>query len=346
MTRVLVVDDSATMRRIMQVIFTGTPGFEVHVAKSGEEALDMIPQIRPDVVTLDIILTGMDGLAVLEQIMSRHPLPVVMVSGLTSEGARSSLEAISMGAFDIIPKPMAALTGDFEPFRSEVINRVTLAANAGNSTSQRQVRATPSMPSSQSEPYVPAYFPIVLIGSSTGGPPALEKVLTKLSSDFPAAVVIAQHMPAEFTSALAERLNRTISISVTEVSAPVRIRPGHVYIAKGDSDLVFERNGDKILVKSVDSDVVYRWHPSVERMVKSASDALDARRMIGVMLTGMGDDGAKPMAELKRRGGETIAESQDSAVVWGMPGALVKANGAGRVLPANEIAGALWGLTR
>lgn len=346
MTRVLVVDDSATMRRVMQVIFNSTPGFEVHVAKSGEEALEMIPRIRPDVVTLDIILTGMDGLVVLEEIMSRHPLPVVMVSGLTSEGTKTSLDALSIGAVDIIAKPMTALTGDLEPFRSDVINRVTVAAQAGSTMAQPSPASATFGHASVAEPYVPAYFPIVLVGSSTGGPPALEKVLSKLSGDFPAAVVIAQHMPAEFTSALAERLNRAMSISVAEVTSPVMLRPGHVYIAKGDADLVFERSGDRVLVKSVESDGAQRWHPSVERMVQSAGDIIDVGRLIGVMLTGMGDDGAKPLAELQRRGARTIAESQESAVVWGMPGALVKAGGAGKVLPADEIGGALWALTR
>lgn len=345
--RVLVVDDSATMRRIVQTVLESAGDIEAHFARSGEEAISMLPQVAPDVITLDIILTGMDGLECLERVMKVRPCPVVMVSSLTSEGATNTSTALSMGAVDFIQKPQGPLGPDLEPFRSLLIRKVRDAAQACvtrplpampriGSLSDRTPNSAPAAVPPSAGP-VPSYFPVVVVGASTGGPPALEAILTQLPGDFPAAVIIAQHMPAAFTAPLAARIGRRAAVPIEEVSGSVQIRPGTVYIGRGDADLVVGRRQDSLIASSVDADPQRKWHPSVDRLAESAMRAADPRRLVGVLLTGMGDDGASSMTELRRLGGRTIAEARETAVVWGMPGALVQAGGADRVVPLHDV---------
>jgi two-component system chemotaxis response regulator CheB len=178
---------------------------------------------------------------------------------------------------------------------------------------------------------------LVLIGVSTGGPPALEAVLGALPKTFTWPVVVAQHMPASFTGALAKRLNRQSAIKVVELAAPVRLEPGTVYIGKGDGDVVVERKAGKLMGTPKPAEADYLWHPSVDRLVRSALEHLEAEQIVGVLMTGMGNDGASAMALLRARGGRTIAEAEETAVVWGMPGELVRAGGADWVLGVGEI---------
>ncbi len=182
---------------------------------------------------------------------------------------------------------------------------------------------------------------VVVVGSSTGGPGALEELLAPLPANFPWPVVIAQHMPAEFTRALAQRLDSVCAIGVTEVTSLTALRPGTAYLARGDSDMIFSRRGAADFVLPAPAERRYVWHPSVDRLMTSVMSAVPARELVSVLLTGMGDDGAETMTELRRRGGRTIAESRQTAVVFGMPGELVQRGGAELVLPLGDIAGQL-----
>ncbi len=179
---------------------------------------------------------------------------------------------------------------------------------------------------------------VVLVGASTGGPPALDALLSPLPATFPWPIIIAQHMPASFTGPLARRLDRLCALNVHEVVRPEPLIPGHVYVGKGDADIIIVKRGEEALVTAAPPLAEYRWHPSVDRLVATAMQHLGARRLVGVLLTGMGNDGATAMTKLRSEGGRTIAESEDTAIVWGMPGELVKAGGAEVIAPMDKIA--------
>ena len=187
---------------------------------------------------------------------------------------------------------------------------------------------------------------LVLVGTSTGGPPALEALLTGLPASFPWPIVVAQHMPATFTGPLARRLDELTGLSVQEVRDPVALKPGHVYIGRGDADVIISRRGAGLVAMAAPSQVEYPWHPSTDRLVRSAMNYLPPSQLIGVLMTGMGNDGAEAMALVHAGGGKTIAEAEETAIVWGMPGELVKANGADFVVPLNDIASELKKLVR
>ena len=355
MTRVLIVDDSALMRKLLGQALTAEAGFEVEFARDGLEALDRLKSFQPDVVTLDIHMPKLDGLACLDRIMLERPCPVIMVSSLTAEGAETTLEALRLGAVDFVAKPEGALSLRFEELASEIVDKVRTAAVSKPRLSRRlaeRVRhsigrapATPSRRHAQSAPAAPRLAAsvegAVLVGVSTGGPPALEALLAPLPADFPWPILIAQHMPATFTGPLAQRLDRLCALSVGEVQQPTAIEPGRVYIARGDADLILSRRGAKLVAMPAPAYQSYPWRPSADRLVRSAMEHLPAAHIIGVLMTGMGYDGAEAMTRLREDGGHTIAESQETAVVWGMPGELVAAGGASEVAPVHQIAGRL-----
>jgi len=341
--RLLVVDDSPLMRRLLTGIFTGSGDFTVEVARNGEEALDALSRFAPDVITLDIHMPGMDGLACLDQIMLRRPTPIVMISALTAQGADETLEAMALGAVDVVAKPGGAISLAMEDLAPALIAKVRQAAGARLSRTHRlteriraQVGAAPRQkPPAPADPGV--YDRVVLIGCSTGGPPALEAVLGDLPADFPWPVVVAQHMPAAFTGAMAQRLDRICAQHVVEVARSAVLRPGTVYIGRGDADVVLTRRAAGLVAAAVPVRPECPWHPSVDRLVTSALGHLAPGELVGVLMTGMGSDGAAAMGDLHASGGHTIAEAQDSAVVWGMPGSLVAAGGASVVLPLDGI---------
>jgi len=352
-TKVLVVDDSALMRKLLGKIFATEADFEVQFARDGLEALALLEAFKPDVVTLDIHMPRMDGLACLDRIMVEHPCPVVMVSSLTADGAETTLEALRLGAVDFVAKPAGAISLHIEELTAGLVAKVRAAAGAKIRSSARlkervrhRIRGADTGPRSVRARRETAEAParasgegLVLVGTSTGGPPALEALLTGLPADFPWPIVIAQHMPAAFTGALARRLDTLSKLSVVEVARTVRLEPGVAYIGKGDADIVIARRPSGLVALPVRSDPHYPWHPSADRLVRSAMDHVSARQIIGVLMTGMGNDGAAAMAQLHAEGGRTIAEAQDTAVVWGMPGELVEADGADWVVPLPEIAG-------
>ena len=371
MIRILAVDDSALMRRLLTEVFEADGEFELRLARSGAEALALLAEARPDVITLDIHMPEMDGLACLDRIMLERPCPVVMFSSLTAEGARETLEALALGAVDFVPKPDGAVSLKMDEFGPLLIEKVKAAAKARPLHSRRlteRIRlktpatlarrraeraAAPVQPLSGVRPVSgrPAprtgslpYQPAVLVGASTGGPPALDALLRPLPPNFPWPIVVAQHMPASFTGPLAARLDRQCALTVTEVARPTPLRPGQVYIGRGDADLILSRRAGALTALPAPSDPALHWHPSVDRLVRSAAALCAPEGLVGVLMTGMGDDGAAAMTELRQAGGRTIAEAEETAVVWGMPGELVRAGGADVVAPLEEIAARLLDL--
>jgi two-component system chemotaxis response regulator CheB len=273
--------------------------------------------------------------------MVEYPCPVVMLSSLTDKGALATLEALAMGAVDYIAKPGGTISLSIEQIERELVNKVRSAARARLRKTQglvnrvrREHNKLAARPRPQKHGVVEG---VVLIGVSTGGPATLEEVLPVLPADFPWPVVIAQHMPANFTGALAQRMNTRCDLDVVEASTPLPLEVGKVYIGKGDADVVLARRGRKLVVTPRPANSQALWHPCVDDLVDSALQFFAPEQIVGVQLTGMGYDGARAFAELHRRGGRTIAESQDSAVVFGMPEQLIERGGASMVLPAGQV---------
>jgi two-component system, chemotaxis family, protein-glutamate methylesterase/glutaminase len=355
--KILLVDDSPLMRRLLGEVFSTAGDFEIAQARNGAEALEQLHSFKPDVITLDIQMPGMDGLACLDRIMLERPSPVIMVSSLTEDGAAETLEAMALGAVDFIAKPSRAISLEIESLTPILLDKARAASTARLRRSHRlteRVRARikdhlvqpakpPRRPAERKSPIADAgqIQGCVLVGTSTGGPPALDTLLSALPADFPWPVVVVQHMPASFTGPLARRLDGLCALEVVEVTRPTLLAVGQVYIAKGDADLIVSRRPAGPIVQAVPASAEFHWHPSVDRLVESAIDQIGAPSLVGVLMTGMGDDGAASMTRLKAEGGRTIAESEETAVIWGMPGALVKMGGASFVEPVDGIAGTL-----
>ncbi|HEX7822525.1 MAG TPA: chemotaxis-specific protein-glutamate methyltransferase CheB [Sphingobium sp.] len=361
MTRLLIVDDSALMRRLLTGIFASAGDFEVQIARNGGEALEKLVSFAPDVITLDIHMPEMDGLACLDRIMVVRPCPVVMVSALTAEGAEETLEAMALGAVDFIAKPKGAVSLEIDTISAALVDKVRAASKARISRATRlreRIRAvadgTLTKPASRARKAAgqgalapvasPSNMGIVLVGCSTGGPPALDALLGELPGDFPWPIMIAQHMPASFTGPLARRLDRMCALTVQEVERTTPLLPGHAYIGRGDADLILSRRQGALVAMPAPSSSDHFWHPSVDRLVESALRLIAPDRLIGVLMTGMGTDGAAAMSKVKQQGGLTIAEAESTAVVWGMPGALVNRDGASSICPLDEIANQLMAL--
>ncbi len=360
LTRLLIVDDSALMRKYLREIFQEEGGFDIAIAHNGEEALQLIPDFKPHVVTLDINMPVMDGLTCLSHIMTLYPCPVVMVSSLTHEGAIATLEALELGAVDYIPKPDGTISLNIMSLSDTLVRCVKNAAKARirktrglterlrnerektkqNSISRSLSPASKSVVLSRNKK-TNALFPdegLVLIGVSTGGPSTLEDILPQLPADYPYPIVIAQHMPGSFTRVLAERINNICNVTVIEVSRPTLLEAGKVYIGRGDADLIIAKRAQGLYALSVPMANEYLWHPSVDKLVYSALEHCPAENLIGVLLTGMGYDGAEAMTEIFKRGGKTIAESEETAIIFGMPAELINRKGAKMILPSHRIA--------
>jgi two-component system chemotaxis response regulator CheB len=353
--KLLVVDDSALVRKLIGQVFAEQPDFEVQFARNGVEALDSLTAFGPDVVTLDIHMPQMDGLACLDRIMVVRPCPVVMVSSLTEEGAEATLEAFRLGAVDVVPKPTGAVSLHMDEWAPELLAKVRGAVGARIKTSHRlaerirhKIGVGPARRQSvESRPLADLPFEpatgegLVLVGTSTGGPPALEALLTALPAEFPWPILVAQHMPANFTGPLAKRLDGICALRVMEVVKPTVLEPGCVYIGRGDADIIVSKRAAGLVAMAAPSQASYPWHPSTDRLVRSAMEFVAPNQLVGVLMTGMGDDGARAMTLLHEKGGRTIAEAEETAVVWGMPGELVNSGGADFVEPLPSIAARL-----
>lgn len=359
MIKVLVVDDSALARKLFGGVLAAESDMDVRLARSGLEALEQLKIFKPDVLTLDVHMPGMNGLELLDRIMVEHPSRVVMVSASTAEGADATLEALRLGAVDFVSKPEGAVSLGMAQFAPTLVAKVRAAASAklrgsrrlkekvqhriGSAASARRMSLAGTSKAVESTRAVG--YGLVVVGTSTGGPPALEALLSPLLASFPWPIVIAQHMPASFTGPLARRLDGICAIQVLEVVRPTKLEPGCAYVARGDADIIVSRRPAGLVAMAAPIQAGYPWHPSTDRLVRSAMEHVPPSQLIGILMTGMGNDGAEAMAELHAKGGKTIAEAEETAVVWGMPGELVKAGGADWILPLPSIADRLQKLT-
>ncbi|MEI6387302.1 MAG: chemotaxis response regulator protein-glutamate methylesterase [Spirochaetota bacterium] len=348
MIRLLIVDDSALMRRHLKNQFEAEGDFEICFARNGLEAVAENRDFKPDAVTLDINMPEMDGLTALSLIMAERPVPVVMVSSLTEKGALATFEALNLGAVDYVAKPDGTISLSIDTIRHELVSKVRTAAKAklklkgGSATSlSARLRADRESIASQRRPLIRrggvSGLGFVVIGVSTGGPRTLEEILPSLPADFPWPIFIAQHMPAAFTKSFAERLDHICELRVSEVSQPRVVEPGNIYLGRGGTDMVLANRVGRLHVLPKPECPQMLYHPSVELLGRSVLESCDPARVIGVMLTGMGNDGAEAFAAIKNHGGRTIAESEETAVVFGMPKELIDADGASLVLPMNKI---------
>jgi two-component system chemotaxis response regulator CheB len=351
MIKLLIVDDSALMRRQLMNLFQAEGDFEIHQARNGEEAVRENREFQPDVVTLDINMPEMDGLTALSLIMAERPVAVVMVSSLTNEGALATFEALNLGAVDYISKPGGTISLSISRITEELIAKVRAASRA-RIKGKFSVKATVAKRMQEERKKVAqasialaqprdAGDGLLVIGASTGGPRALEIVLTGLPANFPWPVLVAQHMPAAFTRAFADRLNQLCALQVVEAGSAMPVEAGKVYIGKGGADMVLANRAGRLTVLPMPENSQFLWHPSVELLGRSVLEHYDPKRITAVLLTGMGYDGSDAFAEIKRRGGRTIAESEDSAVVYGMPAELVAKGGASLILAAEKVAAQL-----
>lgn len=348
MIKLLIVDDSALMRRHLNNLFQAEGDFLIYQARNGKEAVQANREFHPDVVTLDINMPEMDGITALSLIMAERAVPVVMVSSLTEKGALSTFEALNLGAVDYVTKPGGTISLNIEQISQELVSKVRGAARAklkannvkGLAQRLREEREKPvQRPVAVRRGII--RDGLVLVGVSTGGPRTLEDILPLLQQDFPWPVLVAQHMPPAFTRPFAERMNGMCQLNVLEAGQPMSVEPGHVYIGKGGADMVLGQRNGKLTVLAKPENKNFLWHPSVEMMGRSALEFCNPASLVAVMLTGMGYDGADAFSEIKKRGGRTIAESEESSVVFGMPAELIKRGGASIVLPAEKIANQL-----
>jgi two-component system chemotaxis response regulator CheB len=339
-TRVVVVDDSALVRSMLSEIINRQSDMVcVGAAADPLVARDMIRALNPDVITLDVEMPRMDGLEFLSRLMRLRPMPVVMVSTLTEQGAEVTLRALELGAVDFVAKPRIGVSSGLNELAGDIVDKIRVAACARVG---RHSGAPPTAPVATAATAAAAPLPristekVICIGASTGGTEAIREVLVPLPADAP-AIVITQHMPPGFTTSFAARLNTLCRISVAEARHGERILPGHAYIAPGGRHLRIERNGSNYVAIIEDTEPVNRHRPSVEVLFRSAARVIGPNAL-GVMLSGMGADGAQAMREMKDAGSYNLVQDEASCVVFGMPRMAIQAGAAHEVLPLNQIA--------
>lgn len=351
MVKVLVVDDSAFMRSALTNMLASDPGLLViGTAKDGLEAIAKVKTLKPDIVTLDIEMPRMDGLEALKHIMADNPLPVIMVSSLTVEGASVTLRALEMGALDFIPKNLKDLSVNILKIQEILVDKIKTLANRGVRRLPK-VEPLPEMDQLLEDLFVEPEdrvggrtlgkfkLNLLAIGTSTGGPKALQEVLTALPSNFPVPVVIAQHMPPNFTGPFAERLDSLTKVKVMEAKHGDVLKPGVVYIAPGGGNMRVKRGQTTEAVIDIsETREDYIYCPSVDALMESTSEAFPGRTL-AIIMTGMGHDGLEGIRHVKKHGGRVFAQDEATCVVYGMPRAVVDAGLADKVLPINKIPG-------
>ena len=367
--KVLIVDDSIFMRKALESLLSGEPDIEiVGLAKNGKEGVEMAEQFHPDVITMDIEMPTMDGITALELIMKKNPTPVIMVSSLTKEGADATLKALDLGAVDFMTKDSQSFGGaDIERGLKDKIRKfaknkslVRLLTHSAPSQSQQAPSYKLSGTFATQAPHVSTPFAhgaqggntdgskrvvinktgikrVVALGTSTGGPQSLQRVIPLLPADLGVPVVVTQHMPPNFTQSLASRLNTLSKVEVVEAQGKEKLEPNVVYIAKGGYHLKFKKVGPSVYTElSTEPSNVFNI-PGVDVMVDSIAE-LYGKECLGVIMTGMGSDGCKGLTNLKRMGGTIIAQNEPSCIVYGMPRAVVEAGIADEIVPLDEIA--------
>jgi len=331
--QVLVVDDSALMRKLICELLESDPNIEVvDTARDGYEAVEKVAKLHPDVVTMDVQMPRMSGLEALSHIMSQCPTPVIILTGLNNP--QLAIEALERGAVDFVLKPSGTISMDIYKIRQELIQKVKLAPLV-NIRKMVQRGITPPLPPLKTPFRIPGKR-VVVIGASTGGPRALNHCLSSLPSHLPAAVLVVQHMPPGFTRSFAERLNRRSPLEVKEAEEGDVILPGRAYVAPGDYHMVVEKRGNQEVIHLDKSPPVKGLRPSADVTMRSVAEVFGAGS-IGVILTGMGSDGADGLKAIKERGGITIAQDRSTSIIYGMPRAAVRSGCVDKVLPLGEI---------
>jgi two-component system chemotaxis response regulator CheB len=350
MTRTInavVVDDSAFMRKSISMMLESDPGIKVvATARDGKEGIQKIKEFRPDIVTMDIEMPVMDGLTALGIIMKEIPLPVLMISSLTSEGAKATVDALSLGAVDFIPKELSYVSLDIAKIRDELVSKVKQIVQSRSLMFRLQrIKSASSQilnPGAPPAPRLPnTKFPekdlkAVVIGISTGGPFALLQTIPKLPEKFPVGIAIVQHMPPRFTKSMAERLNSLSRIEVKEAEEGDIMEPGVALVAPGGMHMTFSKSLGMIRVRISEEPRGTLYHPSADVMMKSAVEAYNAP-LLGLIMTGMGKDGLEGLKDIKKKGGFVVAQDEASCVVYGMPKAAVDEGVADVVHPLEDI---------
>jgi two-component system chemotaxis response regulator CheB len=343
MIDVIALDDSALMRRLLREIIDAQPDMRlVATAADAYAARDAIKHFNPHVLTLDIELPKMSGLDFLDKLMRLRPMPVLMISSLTARGSEATLRALELGAVDFVAKPLLGIESGVQALADEIVDKIRIVAAAH--VRRLHLRAAPA--AFQADVALPrrrqnlmSTEKVVVIGASTGGTEALATILEALPADGP-AVLIAQHMPPVFTRTFAERLDRTCRMVVREAVDGERVLPGHAYIAPGDAHLLLARRGSNYVTALSDAPPVNRHRPSVDVLFRSAANVAGGNA-IGVILTGMGSDGAIGLAEMRSAGAYTIAQDEATCVVFGMPKSAISAGGVTQIAPITSIATAM-----
>jgi two-component system chemotaxis response regulator CheB len=337
--KVLCVDDSALIRDLLSEIINSQPDMEVvAVAPDPLVARDLIKRHNPDVLTLDVEMPRMDGIDFLERLMRLRPMPVLMVSSLTQSGSEVTLRALELGALDFVAKPSLGIRSGMLEYAEEIAEKIRAAAR---SRPRRAAARNEAPPQRLTAPLMSSEK-LLIIGASTGGTEAIRRVLEPLPANSP-AIMIAQHMPGGFTRSFAERLDRLCQIRVKEAEDGERVLPGHAYIAPGDAHLKLARSGANYVARLDQGPPVNRHRPSVDVLFRSAAEQA-GRNSVGVLLTGMGKDGAAGLLEMRQAGAPTIAQDEASCVVFGMPREAIALGGATEVVSLEQIAPRLLAL--
>ncbi len=345
--RVLVVDDSGFFRRRITEILNSDPQLEViGSAVDGAEAVEKAAALRPDVITMDIEMPVMDGITAVRKIMAARPIPILMFSSLTTDGAKATLDALDAGAVDFLPKRFEDLSKDHDEAKRLLCMRVRtvgLSRRAKPLLAPARPAAEPApAPRPRPTPGVAAPRPstghikLVAIGTSTGGPVALQVVLSQLPANFPIPIVLIQHMPASFTPAFAQRLNQTCALQIKEASDGDVLAPGHAYLAPGGMQMLVQRRGADAMLRVVESEPGQTYKPCVDITFSSIAEVYPGNTL-AVVLTGMGADGREGARRLKQGGSAIWAQDEASCVVYGMPGAVAEAGLAEKILPLLDI---------
>lgn len=338
--RVLIVDDSAFMRTALSRMISAESGLEVAgTASCGSEALDKIVALDPDVVTLDVEMPGLDGLQTLRHIMSHFPRPVIMVSAVTEKDAENTFNALAAGAFDYVPKQLSAASLDIIHIRPDLIAKIRTAAQSRNPGGAATTAARKPPQSSEPESRSPGFAApaIVALGTSTGGPKALQEILPLLPRDLSVPILIVQHMPAGFTAPFAQRLNTLCSVHVQEGSHREPILPGVVYIAPAGMHMSVKRLSESRVILCLDTQPEHSLHiPSVNVLMNSVAETF-RNLALGIIMTGMGSDGSEGMNAIHRQGGLTIGQDEATCTVYGMPRACAELGILSRVVPLSQI---------
>lgn len=342
--KVLIVDDSALIRKLLTEMLSADPDIDVvGTAPDPYVARDKIKTLHPDVVTLDIEMPRMDGLTFLSNLMRLRPTPVVMISTMTQRGAGTSLEALHLGAVDYVSKPRTDARTGLEAYREEITSKVKAAASANLSALTRSRRRSGPRAAAgpqQGHPEVrpgAVYGRVIAIGASTGGTEAIAELLAAMPATLP-PILVAQHIPEMFSASFSERVDRLSALTVREARNGEPAQPGHAYIAPGNHHLSLARVGGGYACVVSQEERVNRHRPSVDVLFDSVARVV-GRKAIGVILTGMGRDGARGMKAMREAGAMTLAQDQASSVVWGMPGAAVELEAVAKVVPLDAVCG-------